>query len=57
MPWRSVLPMEEKIRFIGDYLNSVFNFTELYERYRIIRKTGYRWIDRYVEDGVDGLKD
>jgi len=28
MPWRSVLPMEEKIRFIGDYLNGVFNFTE-----------------------------
>ncbi len=56
MPWRSVLPMEEKIRFIGDYLNGVFNFTVLYERYRTSRKTGYRWIDRYVEDGVDGLK-
>ena len=57
MPWRSVLPMEEKIRFIGDYLNGVFNFTELCERYRISRKTGYKWVDRYVEDGVDGLKD
>lgn len=49
--------MEEKIRFIGDYLNGVFNFTELCERYRISRKTGYKWVDRYVEDGVDGLKD
>ena len=57
MPWRSVLPMEEKIRFIGDYLNGVFNFTELCERYRISRKTGYKWVDRYVEAGVDGLKD
>jgi hypothetical protein len=26
MPWRSVVPMEEKIRFIGDYLNGVFYF-------------------------------
>jgi len=29
MPWRSVVPMEEKIRFIGDYLNGVFSFIEL----------------------------
>ncbi len=48
MPWRSVLPMEEKIRFIGDYLNGVFNFAELYERYGISRKTGYKWVDRFM---------
>jgi hypothetical protein len=28
MPWRSVVPMEEKVRFIGDYLNGVFYFIE-----------------------------
>ncbi len=49
--------MEEKIRFIGDYLNGVFNFTELCERYGISRKTGYKWVDRYVEEGVKGLED
>ena len=57
MPWRSVLPMEEKIRFIGDYLNGIFTFSELCDRYGISRKTGYKWVDRYVESGVDGLKD
>jgi len=31
MPWRSVVPMEEKIQFIGDYLNGVFYFID-YER-------------------------
>jgi transposase-like protein len=40
--------MEEKIRFIGDYLNGVFNFAELYERYGISRKTGYKWVDRFM---------
>lgn len=35
MPWKSVKPMEEKIRFIGDYLSRVFNFTELCEQYGI----------------------
>lgn len=55
MPWRSVVPMEEKIRLIGDYLNGVFSFIELCERYGISRKTGYKWVDRYVEEGIKGL--
>jgi putative transposase len=55
MPWRSVVPMEEKIRFIGDYLNGAFSFIELCERYGISRKTGYKWVDRYVEEGIKGL--
>lgn len=57
MPWKSVNPMEEKVRFIGDYLNGLFDFSELCDRYGISRKTGYKWVDRYVEEGVDGLKD
>ena len=57
MPWKSVKPMEEKIRFIGDYLSRVFNFTELCERYGISRKTGYKWVDRYTEGGAKGLDD
>jgi putative transposase len=57
MPWRTVLPMEEKIRFIGDYLSGVFNFTELCERYGISRKAGYKWVDRYIEEGAKGLED
>ena len=57
MPWRSVKPMEEKIRFIGDYLSRVFSFTELCERYGISRKTGYKWVDRYIEEGAKGLED
>ena len=57
MPWRSVKPMEEKIRFIGDYLSGVFNFKELCERYGISRKVGYKWVDRYTEEGAKGLED
>lgn len=29
MPWNMVVPMDEKVRFISDYLNGVFTFTEL----------------------------
>ena len=57
MPWRSREPMEERIRFIGDYLRRIFNFTELCQRYGISRKTGYKWVDRYSEEGAKGLGD
>jgi putative transposase len=57
MPWKQVRPMDEKIRFIGDHLTGVFTLTELCDRYGISRKTGYKWVDRYMEHGVDGLKD
>ena len=57
MPWWSVTPMDEKIRFISDYLSKVFNFSELCERYNISRKTGYKWVERYHEEGANGLAD
>jgi putative transposase len=57
MPWRSAEPMEEKIRFIGDYLSKVFNFSELCERYGISRKTGYKWVERYNKEGAKGLEE
>jgi putative transposase len=56
MPWKQVRPMDEKIRFISDHLMGVFTFAELCDRYGISRKTGYKWVDRYMEHGVDGLK-
>ncbi len=57
MTWKQVLPMDEKVRFISDYLNGVFSFTELCARYGISRKTGYKWVDRYVEGGAGALED
>jgi hypothetical protein len=57
MPWNQVKPMDEKIRCISDHLNRVFTFTELYKRYHIGRKTSYKWVHRYEEDGAAGLED
>ena len=54
MPWKTMKPMDEKIRFINDYLNRVLSFTELCDRYHIRRKTGYKWVHRYEEEGAPG---
>ena len=52
MPWKEELPMNQRFRFIGDYLNQYFSFTELCERFGISRKTGYKWVGRYHESGM-----
>ncbi|MEM7600875.1 MAG: helix-turn-helix domain-containing protein, partial [Verrucomicrobiota bacterium] len=40
-----------------DYLRGTFTVTELCQRYCVSRKTGYKWIDRYVRRGPEGLED
>lgn len=57
MPWKEVKPMDEKVLFIADWLRQICSFTELCERYTISRKTGYKWISRYNEGGVEELRE
>ncbi len=57
MPWRAVLPMDEKIRFIETFRAGVFNFTELCAFFDISRKTGYKWVERWKAEGRAGLED
>jgi putative transposase len=57
MPWRRTEPMDERVHFISDYLTSRYEVSSLCEAYGISRKTGYKWIRRYKEQGVDGLKE
>ncbi|MGH7573723.1 MAG: IS481 family transposase [Longimicrobiales bacterium] len=49
--------MEERIRFVEDERQSLYTMTELCERYGISRKTGYKWLERFEEEGRQGLRD
>lgn len=55
MPWKEVKPMDEKVLFLADYLRGSKNFTDLCRAYGISRKTGYKWVSRYLEEGAEGL--
>ena len=57
MPWREASPMDQRTQFIADHLRDVVSITELCELYGISRKTGYKWIDRYVRHGPAGLEE
>ena len=55
MPWKTVTPMEEIIRFVMLAQSARFTVTELCEQFCISRKTGYKYLDRYAADGLKGL--
>jgi len=57
MPWRETAPVEERDRFIDDYLLGLYTMTELCARYAVSRKTGYKWVGRYDAGGRAALVD
>jgi putative transposase len=56
MPWRERSPMDERVQFIADYLRQRWSITELCRRYLVSRKTAYKWIARYEQEGASGLE-
>lgn len=57
MPWRETCAMEERMRFVAKVLGDEGTMTELCARYGISRKTGYKWLERYRQEGAGGLKE
>jgi putative transposase len=57
MPWIEVRPMDQKILFIADWLRGVSTMSDLCDAYNISRKTGYKWIKRYDQSGIEGLNE
>src|SRR5262245_35362207 len=57
MPWLETSPMEQRERFIQDYRLALYTMTELCARYDISRKTGYKWLARFEDEGRRGLSD
>ena len=53
MSWRESTPMKERRSFIEEYRNKEHSVAELCRRFGISRKTGYKWIARFREEGGD----
>jgi len=57
MPWKEVSVVEQRLKFVLKAYKSKENFTEQCRRFGISTKTGYKWVKRFEEGGVAGLKD
>jgi putative transposase len=49
--------MDERMRFVTDWERGLYAMVDLCARYGVSRKTGYKWIDRYEQEGLDGLRE
>src|SRR6267142_3456467 len=57
MPWKEVSVMSLRWEFVELASQSGVHFTELCERFQISPKTGYKWVKRYRQEGIEGLAD
>ena len=57
MPWLETGPMQERLGLVMDVLEGRYSVAEASERRNISRKTAYKYLSRYLEEGVAGLKE
>ena len=57
MTWKDVTIMDQRYRFILDYQGQENSLAELCRAYGISRPTAYKWLTRYQEAGLEGLRD
>lgn len=57
MTWKVTCPMDERLKFMSYYLEGEMSVSSLCRSFGISRKTGYKFVTRYMNNGLDGLKD
>jgi putative transposase len=57
MGWRETCAMDERMRFVIAVEKREEPFAAICRRFGVSRKAGYKWLARYREAGVEGLRD
>lgn len=57
MPWKEKNVLDIRTDFVFRATNENVSFKSLCEEYGISRTTGYKWLNRFIEDGLSGLED
>ncbi|WP_222868019.1 helix-turn-helix domain-containing protein [Saccharophagus sp. K07] len=57
MPWNETCVMDLKMQLIADWLRQESSISELARGYGLSRKTVYKWVTRYQDEGASGLQD
>lgn len=57
MAWETYKVEEQRLRLVNAHLQRDASMTALCKQYGISRKTAYKWVQRFLKLGVDGLKD
>jgi transposase len=56
MPWKKSEPMEQRVEFAMRAMGTL-NFRALCQEYGISTKTGYKWKERFLGEGMAGMEE
>jgi putative transposase len=57
MGWTETCAVDERMRFVIAVEEQEEAFSALCRQFGVSRRTGYKWLERYQEAGVEGLRD
>lgn len=57
MAWGEAKVEDKRKEFIYKFEEKIHSFTGLCRQYEISRPTGYKWVERFKEEGLEGLHD
>lgn len=57
MPWKEYNVMSQRFEFVIRSFTPNVNFTDLCAEFGVSTKTGYKWKERFIKEGINGLKD
>jgi transposase InsO family protein len=57
MGWSVETVMDQRVKFVHEACDGGYPISELCQEYGISRQTGYKWLRRYREGGINGLGD
>jgi putative transposase len=57
MPWKVINQMDLKVQLINDWNDGHSSITDLSQKYGVSRPTVYKWLKRYEQLGIEGLKE
>ena len=57
MPWKETSVMNVRTEFVLRVFEAKVPFNDLCKEFGISRKTGYKWKERFLENGLEGLSD
>jgi putative transposase len=57
MPWRVTTVQRERWKLVQEILKWTEKVAKICRRYGVARKNAYKWLERYQQEGMKGLKD
>ncbi len=57
MPWKDTPVLEQRMCFVVACVRGEDSLSEVCRRFGVSRKTGRKWVGRFLESGPDGLSD